>query len=131
MQEELDIALRARNGRWRRGHGVQSYLTGCGGHFFYDARLHLFVPDDSLANLAPAGFELRLHERDDVGVGAQQRRDDGEDLPQRDERHVDGHDVDGTGQIRRLEVPRVEVFDDHDARIVAMRPVDLAVTDVK
>src|SRR4051812_28481219 len=131
MEEELDVALGARNGRRRRGYGLQSYLTRSGRHFLYDARLDIFVPDDPLPDLGPSRFELRLHQGDDVGVRAQQRRDDWEDLPQRDERDVDRHDADRPWQVRQLQMPRVEVLDDDDARVVAKRPVDLAVADVE
>ena len=49
-------------------------------------------------SLAP-GLELRLHERDDVGVGAQERGHDRQHQAQRDERHVDGDDVHRSGQV--------------------------------
>ena len=81
------------------GEGVdatrrQSYLSGRGGDLVDDARVNGRVADDALAHLGAAGLELRLDQRDDVGAGPQQRRDDRQNLAQRDERDVDGDDVD-------------------------------------
>ena len=97
----------------------QSYLSGRGGDLLDHARVDGRVADDALAHLVAAGLELRLDQRDDVGAGPKHRRDDGKDVAQRDERDVDRHDVDRAGQIGERQVPRVEVLDDDDARVVA------------
>ena len=70
----------------------QSYLSGRRGDLVDHARVDGGVADDALAHFGAPGLELRLHQRDDVGAGPQQRRDDRQDLPQRDERDVDDHD---------------------------------------
>ena len=78
-----------------------------------------------------ARFELRFHQRDDVGARSQQRRDNRQDLAQRDERHVDRHDVDRSREVGERQMARVEVLDDDDARVVAQPPVELPVADVE
>ncbi len=60
----------------------------------------------------------------------EQRGNAGENVPQGDERHIDGDDVDERRQVARLERSRVGALDDHDARIVAESPVELSVADV-
>ena len=131
MKQELDVPLRAGDGRRRRGHGGQSYLTRCGRHLLDDARLHRGVANHAFADLSAARLELWFDQRDDVGARPQQRRHDGQDLAQRDERHVDREEIDRRRKIRRLKTARIEVFQDEDARVVAKRPVDLPVTDVE
>ena len=51
------------------------------------------------AHLRAPGLELRLDQRDDVGAGRSTGVTTGRIVPQRDERHVDGDEVDGAGQI--------------------------------
>ena len=88
------------------GEGVeatrrQSYLSGRGRDFVEHARVDRRVADDAFAHFAAAGLELRLDQRHDVGAWLQQRRDDRQDVPQRDERHVDGDEVDRCRADRR------------------------------
>ncbi len=64
-----------------------------------DVREHRFVhrriaDDPALADLVAARFELRLHQRDDVGDGREHGRQRGKNVAQGDERHVDGGQVD-------------------------------------
>ena len=131
MEEELDVALLPGDRRRASTPRASILPQRPRPYLLEHARVHRRVADDALAHFGAAGLELRLDQRDDVGARPQQRRDDGQDLPQRDERHVDGDDIDGTRQIGERQVARVEVLDDDDARIVAQRPVDLAVADVE
>ncbi len=65
--------------------------------------------------------------------GAMQRRHDGYDVPQRDERHVDGDHVDDSirlGQLFGRQVPGIHAFHHRDARILPQLPVDLVVPDI-
>ena len=48
-------------------------------------------------DLGAAGLELRLDERDDAAARREERRDDGQDVPQRDERHVNRDEVERAG----------------------------------
>ena len=50
---------------------------------------------------------------------------------QGDEGHVDGHEVHRAGQHVERQVARVDVLEDHDARILPQPPVQLAVADVE
>ena len=62
----------------------------------------------------------------------QQRRYHRQDVPQRDERHIDGHDLDrAPGRSAGVRCAGIEVLDDDDARVGAQLPVDLPVTDVE
>ena len=76
-------------------------------------------------------LELWLDECNDVAARPQHWRDDRKDPTQRDERHVDTDDIDGTRQIRQRQVASVEVLNYHDAWIVSNRPVKLPVPDVE
>ena len=97
--------------------------------------MHGRVADDAaFADLGAARLELRFHERDDVGAGAEQRRHDRQDVAERDERDVDRDDVERravAGQIAARERARVDALDHVDARIAADLPVELAVADVE
>ena len=60
------------------------------------------VADDAVVRPALAGLELRLDQRDDRGRRAgERRRDRPEDQRERDERDVDGGEVDRLGQASR------------------------------
>ena len=56
--------------------------------------------DPAGSDLIAAGFELRLDERDDTGSCREERRQDRQDVTERNERHVDRHDVEPAG-VRR------------------------------
>ena len=95
MQEEFTVAGVAGDRRFGHRYADQSYLSGRAGRFLDDARLHGRIANDALlADFRASGLELRLHERDDVGAVRKQRRHARKDVAQRDERHVDGDDVD-------------------------------------
>ena len=91
---------------------------------------HGRVADDATAaHPAAPGLELRLdqqHERRRRDGEAHERR---RDRPQRDEREVGDRELGRTAR-ERLEVPEVGPFHHHDARVVAQRPRQLAVSDV-
>ena len=66
--------------------------------------------------------------------GGSSRRHDRQDVAERDERHVDGDEVEHAGVAGRSasrQVARVDVLDDGDARIAADLPVQLVVADVE
>ena len=110
----------------------QSYLSRRACRLFDDAQLYRWIADHALlADLAAAGFELRLDEGHHVATPAQERWDTRKDVPERDERHIDGDDIDERRHITRLQRARVGAFDDHDTRIVPETPVELTVADVE
>ena len=84
-----------------------------------------------LADLVASGFELRLHQRDDVGARGQERRQRRQDVAERDERDVDDDESTGCGTSCGGQRARVDAFEHDDARIVAQLPVELAVADVE
>src|SRR2546427_3884372 len=131
MQEELLIALGARDWGCRRRHARQSYSSGGRRHLIDDTNVDRRVSNDTLAHLGAAGFELGLDERNHVAAWPQDRRHHGQDLAERDERDVDDDEVDRAGQVAGREVARIEALDDDHARIVSKRPVELAVADVE
>ena len=66
-----------------------------------DARVYLgVVYEPALADILPAGLELRLDERHDVAVRGGQRHERGEHEPHGDERHVDRDQVEGGRCVR-------------------------------
>ncbi len=86
------------------------------------------------ADIPAAGFELRFHQRDDLAARRDQRRQDRENVAERDERHVDADARDRRAEIRQIArrgVPRVDVLDHRDPRVAADLPVQLAVADVE
>ena len=52
-------------------------------------------------------------------------------MPQRDERDIDGDDVEGPGQVGGRQIARVDVLEHDDARVGAQAPVELPVADVE
>src|SRR3989442_7504611 len=131
MQEELLIALGARDWRCRRRQARQSYPSGGRRDLIDDANMDRRVSNDPLAHLGTTRFELGLDQRNHVATWPQDRWHDGQDLAERDERDVDDDEVDQAWQITGGEVARIEAFDDDHTRIVSQRPVELAVADVE
>ena len=85
---------------------------------------------------AERGHRVTIFERGQQAAGAQrdERRQDREDVAQRDERDVDADARDRSAGIRKvagLQVPGVGVLNDRDARIAPDLPVQLAVADVE
>ena len=67
MQKEFAVAGVAGDRRFGHRYADQSYLSGRTRRFVDDPRLNGRIADDAfLADLAAAGLELRLHQRDDV-----------------------------------------------------------------
>ena len=87
------------------------------------------IADDPFsAHLVAARLELRLDERDDVGSRADDTNDGGQHLCQRDERRIDGGNVDPFR--KRLEVADVRALHHHHARVFAQAQVELAIADI-
>ena len=75
MEEELAVAGSPVIGDSVMACADQSYLSGRARRLLDDARLHRRIANDTfLADFRASGLELRLHQRDDVGPFAQQRR---------------------------------------------------------
>ena len=79
-----------------------------------------------------AGLELRLHQRDDVGARSQHGRHDRRMWrSEMNDTSMVTMSTRSRGRSASVRVPRVEVLDDDDARVVAQLPVELAVADVE
>src|SRR5262245_58632531 len=116
MDEELAIALRALDRRGDHIAGPQPELAGLARHAAEHGAVDLGVAHDPALRLASAGFELRLHERDDRPRAVAERRPDRpEHEPERDERDVDDREVDRLRQRRRREVAGVRALERYDA----------------
>ena len=97
-----------------------------------DPRVHGRVGHQPASlDILAAGLELRLDQGDHVAVGRQARRNDGQNLAQRDERDVDGDHVEGAGQVIGRQIARVDVLAHDDARVGAQAPVELPVAHVE
>ena len=135
MHQDFRIAVGAGYRRLDQPEALQSYFSGRGRHRGDDAGVHNRIGHEpALADVLAAGLELRLHERDDLGRPADQRRQHRKNVAQGDERDVDADARDrraGILQIAGLEVPRVGVFDHRHARVAAHLPVQLAVAHVE
>ena len=66
-----------------------------------------------------------------LDCGRQKRAQRGQDVCERDERHVDGDDIDLIRHRSARSASRVDAFADDDARVGAQSPIELAVSDVK
>ena len=125
--------LPGRSPQRRRHHGQRGQPVGGQGggdgleHRQVDGRVgHQPAP----ADLAPAGFELRLDQQHGVGaVGGRpgQRRGD---EPERDERQVAHHEVDRFADVGQGEVAGVEALLHGHPGVVAQGPGQLAGADV-
>src|ERR1035437_1130714 len=132
MQKKLLVAGRA--GDWRGRHAQALQPDGLGR--LGDPRDHRLVhrrigdqtaPPDLLA----PGLELGFDERHDVGPRGEKRRGRPQNEAQRDERDVDGHDVDLVRYIRARERSGIDALADDDARVGAQAPIELTVADVE
>ena len=128
VQQELAIAFGAGDRRLDHAHAGQSYRSRRGGDLGDDARVDGGIGHQTaLADVVAPGLELRLDQRHDVGAGREQRRHDGQDVAQRDERDVDRDDAGAVAESRQIgagQVTGVDAFDDGDARVAAQFPVD-------
>ena len=132
VQEELAVTGIAGDRRFSHCCAVQSYLSSRARGLVDDALMNNRIANDTfLADLEAASLELRLHQGDNVAAAAEHRRYAREHVTQRDERHVDGDDVDRTVELGRLQVACVRALDDHDPWIASQPPIELAVTDIE
>ena len=93
--------------------------------------MHRRVGDEPVfADLVAARLELRLHERDHIGVCGEERRQRRQDVPQRDERHIDRHQIGRVGHVVFRQPARVHALADEHPRIGAKSPIELAVSDI-
>ena len=90
------------------------------------------VLDDAVFRKSlPSDLELRLHEGDDLGPRCDDLDERRNHVLERDERDVDGNDVDRIGDVLRLEVSGVDPFANDDTRVVTQAGVHLIVSDVE
>src|SRR4029079_13120467 len=133
VDEEFAVALRPGDGR--SDDRSRAETMGHSGHHdpIEDLAMDRRVAHDAAIGPALASLELRLDERDYVvaGTGAERLDDRTEDDTQRDERHVDGREVDGFGEGRGRQVPGVGPLHRDDARVAAERFGELSATHVE
>ena len=87
--------------------------------------------DAAAADVLAPDLELRLDHRQRVEALGRAGEHGREHLAQRDERDVDDDQVRRVGQLRRLQRARVDALDHGHPRVLAQRPVELAVGDVE
>ena len=101
------IAFRAGDGRRFQPVAFQSYLHRCGRDLSDDALVNRRIAHDTArSHVVAAALELRLHEGDDTTLRRQERRDDGQDLRERNERHVDDDEGERADPARQTNCPR-------------------------
>ena len=135
QREEFAVALGTGDRRRFDLQAVQSYLMGAARDLVDHARVNRRIGDKAArADLRATGLELWLDERDDPTAAPQQRRHDGPQVPERDERDVDCDEVERAGvggHWSAVEVARVRALDGDHARIGPQLPIELAVADVE
>ena len=83
------------------------------------------------AHALAADLELGLDQGEQVEPLGRRAHHRGQHLGQRDERHVDHHQVGRLRQLSRLELPRVAPLDHGHPRVLAQPPAQLAVSYVQ
>jgi hypothetical protein len=86
--------------------------------------------DASPAHLAALDFELRLHQDDHGAVPRKQRLNRGNQQRRGDEARIAHREIEAFPEVFGRKIARVHAFANHDARIVAKLPVELAVPHV-
>ena len=84
----------------------------------------------AFADFALADFELRFDQRDHRTICGNERTHFGQNQFERYERCIDGREFRNERQTRRLEIADVGLLENHDARIVAQFPIELAVANI-
>ena len=123
VKEELALPSAPVIGDGVDGHARQSYLSGRGRHLVEHARVDGRVADDALPPPSRPASNCGFTSATTSAPGCEERRQRRQDVPQRDERDVDGdHEVDRLrGRSAERQAARVDAFVDDDARIVAQR----------
>ena len=95
--------------------------------------MDLGVGDDAATavDFLAAGFELGFHEKHHRRPRLAQRDEHGDHQPQRDERHVTDHEVDGSADLFDGHVPYVVPFEVRDPWIGPKALVELPVPDIE
>lgn len=91
------------------------------------------IADDAAAfvDFGFAGFELRLHERDECAIGTEERPDGGEDGFQGDERKVHHDEIEvAAREVGGGEMAGVDFFEIGDASVGAEFGVELGAADI-
>ena len=129
MNEDLAVALAARDRRGSDGNHAEPARGEIVRYRDHRGRARLRVAHDAaLPDRVTASLELRLHQRDHVSGVAKLRQRRRQRKAQRDKRDVGNDDID-----RLLDgnaFARVHAFMDHDARILAQTPIELALAHV-
>ena len=86
---------------------------------------HGIAHDAALPDAGAPGFELRLHEQHELGIGGGERQQVGRDGAQRDERQIGDAQIGRRIDRARLELAHVRAFHHGDAFVVAQRPREL------
>ncbi len=92
--------------------------------------MHGRLAHDALLDVALAGLELRLDQRDQLGARRGQRQRRRQHVLERDEADVDGDDVGGIAEAGGIELANVGAFERHDLRPVAQARMQLVAADV-
>ena len=74
------------------------------------------VSHDTLLDVSPAGFELRLDQRQQVRRRLQELKHGGKQQPERDEACIDGDEVGSLQQQCRIEPADIGALDGYDLR---------------
>ena len=92
--------------------------------------LSRLADDAALPDVLASDLELRLHERDHFTAGGEHAERRGQDLLERDERHVDDRQRRLVAEDARVERASVRVLHDDDPLVLPQARVELAGADV-
>src|SRR5262245_46072779 len=129
--QEFAIAVGSEYRRVDDAQCAHPQAGGERGDLFDDATLRRLVAHyAALPDLFAPDLELRFDERDHESGREKERRDDRKDSGQRDERNINGAEVEAVGEIVRREVTSVDVLSQFAAAVLAQPPIQLAAPDI-
>jgi hypothetical protein len=89
-----------------------------------------FFHNSAAPDFALTHFKLRFDQGDAIRPIRDTLMHRREDVRQRDERNIDGGEFQKSGELARIQVPRILAFEHHDTRVLPQAPRELIVPDV-
>src|SRR3984893_11794302 len=128
--EKLAVAIGAGDRR-RKSHDIAAAERGrMGGDLGDDRLMDGWVAHDSLLDVDARGFELRLHQGDDMGRPGRKREGGRQHRLEGNEAYVDGDEIGRFGELPLIEGADVGPLQGNDLRLVAQARMKLAGGDV-
>src|SRR3979411_2083742 len=127
--EEFAVSIAAFDRRGKSRDHVVAERRHEGGDLGADGGVKRGIAHDSLLEVASAQLELRLHQRHQIGARGREPDCGRQHMLERDEAHVDHHDI-GRLHAGRIERADIGFLERDDLRPVAQARMELAAADV-